>query len=116
MLVAKHNEEWARYGREPFTFPLTEIQCCFVSGIGPALRAELIAHGLMNPNPPIYAGLSNRAASCLNWARIRSKAEAEAAIKSRKLWPGRVRNYGWRTHCEVETWCTGKPATYGRPQ
>jgi len=46
-------------------------------------------------------GLSVRAANSLNNFGITSREEAIEAIKSGRMSPGKMRNYGWKSHSEL---------------
>lgn len=53
------------------------------------------------PDPKIYFGLSVRSKSALKSLGLRSRGQIKHAIKIGWLAPGKIRNYGHKSHAEI---------------
>ena len=54
-----------------------------------------------DPIPKIYDGLSVRSTNALKNMGLQSKGQVEEAVQAGRLAPGKVRNYGHKSHAEI---------------
>jgi hypothetical protein len=64
-----------------------------------------------DPLPKIYDGLSVRAANALKNMGLQSKGQVEEAVRTGTLAPGKLRNYGHKSHAEICEKILGHKAT-----
>lgn len=102
--------------QENVVLPIPEREVMRYRNVGKLKAGQLIQLGLVIPKIP---GLSTRAANCLLYAGINTKAQAIKAINEGKLTPYKepypskergVIHYGLKTHREICEW-VGIPVT-----
>lgn len=64
-----------------------------------------------DPFPKIYYGLSVRATNALKNMGLQSRGQVKEAIRTGTLAPGKIRNYGHKSHAEICEKILGHKAT-----